>query len=73
MGYDLAYEMNRTTDPASNAPIATLNIFEARSVRRKRWSAAPNASQTKQLGRAASTNSTPKATDCSMAPASAWR
>ena len=47
-------------DAASRSAIAPLRMRRARGVRRKRWSAAPKASQGRQLGRATSVNRTAK-------------
>ncbi len=58
------YQMNKMTDPASRAPIATLKRRKARSDRRTRCMTAPKASQGKQLGRQARKNKSPRAADC---------
>jgi hypothetical protein len=52
--------MNKMTEPASSAPIAMLKMHAARSPWSSRCTPAPNASQTKQLGKAARINSRPK-------------
>lgn len=49
------YVINATADPASSAPMMTLNARSALSDRNTRCSTAPNASHGKQLGSATST------------------
>ena len=48
--------------------MAPLSMRRARGVRRKRWSAAPNASQGRQLGKATRENRTAKMTAWARAP-----
>ena len=54
--------------------MAMLKVRRARSVRRNRCAVAPKASHTKQQGRDARMNRTPKTKACARAlPAWAWR
>src|SRR5919197_5672702 len=64
----------RTIESASREPIAMLKIRTRRGLPSTRWTVAPNASHTKQLGSAARTNSPPSDAACTIGlPASALR
>src|SRR5262245_64228386 len=54
----------RAIDRASNAPITMLNVLSRRSLWRRCWTLAPNASHTKPLGNAARTKSAPSDPAC---------